>query len=69
MKELLLSNGRVLGGKRVKRGTRLAKIPHTVHDVFVVFFFKFPAPIPLKITFLLPLCLCLFFWALIFLAL
>jgi hypothetical protein len=28
MKELLLSNGRVLDGKRGKRGTRLAKIPH-----------------------------------------
>jgi hypothetical protein len=30
MKELLLSNCRVLGGKRGKRGTRLTKIPHPV---------------------------------------
>ncbi len=37
MKELLLSNGRVLDGKRGKRGTRLAKIPHPeVCGVFVI---------------------------------
>ncbi len=38
MKELLLSNGRVLGGKRGKRGTRLAKIPHPV--MCSLFFFQ-----------------------------
>jgi hypothetical protein len=66
MKELLLSNGRVLDGKRGKRGTRLAKIPHPeVCSVF--FFFKSPAPTPLKSTFLSPLCLSVFFWALNFL--
>jgi len=64
MKELLLTNGRVLDGKRGKRGTRLAKIPHPVVCSF--FFFKSPAPTPLKITFLSPLCLSVFFWALIF---
>jgi hypothetical protein len=45
----LLSNGRVLAGKRGKRGTRLAKIPHPV--VCSVFFFKSPAPKPLQTTF------------------
>jgi hypothetical protein len=40
IKELLLSNGRVLGGKRGKRGTRLAKIPHPVMCSFL--FSNFP---------------------------
>jgi hypothetical protein len=37
MKELLLSNGRVLDGKRGKRGTRLAKIPHPEVCSFLFF--------------------------------
>ncbi len=60
MKELLLSNGngRVLGGKRGKRGTRLAKIPHPVM-CSLFFFSNFPhQPFP-KPLFLLPLCLFL----------
>ncbi len=64
MKELLLSNGRVLDGKRGKRGTRLAKILHP--EVGSFFFFKSPAPAPLESTFLSPLCLSIYFWALNF---
>jgi hypothetical protein len=59
MKELLLSNGRVLDGKRGKRGTRLAKISHP--EVCSFFVFKSPAPTPLKITFFVPfVSVCLF---------
>jgi hypothetical protein len=68
MKELLLSNGRVLGGKRGKRGTRLAKIPHPVM-CSLYFFSNLPhQPFP-KPFFLLPLCVCVFFGGLVFWAL
>jgi hypothetical protein len=59
MKELLLSNGRVLGGKRGKWGTRLAKIPHPV--MCSLFFFQISRTNPSPNHFFLG---GLIFWAL-----
>ena len=67
MKELLLSNGRVLDGKRGKRGTQLAKIPHP--EVCSFFFFQISCTNPSQNHFLSPLCLSIFFWAVNFLVL
>jgi hypothetical protein len=51
MKELLLSNGRVLDGKRGKRGTRLAKIPH---PEVCSFFFQISCTNPSQNHFFVP---------------
>ncbi len=61
MKELLLSNGRVLDGKRGKRGTRLAKFPI---QRCVRFFFSNLLHQPLSKSLFCPLCVCLSFFGL-----
>jgi hypothetical protein len=65
MKELLLSNGRVLGGKRGKRGTRLAKIPHPVM-CWLCFFFQISRTNPSQNHLFASFVSVCLFWALIF---